>query len=365
MKILVGIARILVGILFIFSGFVKLNDPLGFSYKLQEYFGADVLNLEFLIPFSLVLAIGIVVFELVLGIMLLIGYLPKFTNWSLLLMIVFFTFLTFYSAYFNKVTDCGCFGDAIPLTPWQSFFKDLILLVLILIIFFNRKYITPVFIPASHRWIIFLSFMLCFLFAYHVLMHLPTLDFRAYKIGNNIKSLMETPENAPKAVYEYKWKFKHKGEEIIITNRGKYPQQEGEFIDVETQQISEGYVPSITDFSVEKNNGEDITEEILTEEKILLFITYDLEKSEQDGMKKLSETIKNAEEKGYRIAGLTASGEDEVKASKNAYNLDIPFYFSDKKVLQTIVRANPGLITIERGTITQKKHWYDAEDLKF
>ncbi|WP_311196051.1 DoxX family protein [Antarcticibacterium sp. 1MA-6-2] len=147
MKVVVGIARILVGILFIISGFIKLNDPLGFSYKLQEYFSAQVLNLEFLIPFSLVLAIVLVIFELVLGIMLLIGYLPKFTVWSLLLMIIFFTFLTFYSAYFEKVKDCGCFGDAIPLTPWESFYKDLVLLVLILILFFYRKLITPVLAP--------------------------------------------------------------------------------------------------------------------------------------------------------------------------------------------------------------------------
>jgi uncharacterized membrane protein YphA (DoxX/SURF4 family) len=130
MKILVGIIRIFVGILFIISGFIKLNDPLGFSYKLQEYFSAQVLNLEFLIPFALVIAIVLVIFELVLGIMLIIGYLPRFTLWSLLIMIVFFTFLTFYSAYFNKVTDCGCFGDALPLTPWQSFYKDVVLLVL-------------------------------------------------------------------------------------------------------------------------------------------------------------------------------------------------------------------------------------------
>src|SRR5690606_12556954 len=138
MKILVTISRIIVGVLFIFSGFVKLNDPLGFSYKLQEYFSEQVLNIEFLIPFALVIAITLVIFELVLGIMLLIGYLPRFTLWSLLIMIVFFTFLTFYSAYFNKVTDCGCFGDAIPLTPWQSFYKDVILLILLFILFFIR-----------------------------------------------------------------------------------------------------------------------------------------------------------------------------------------------------------------------------------
>ena len=137
MKILVHLSRIFVGVLFIISGFIKLNDPLGFSYKLQEYFGEDVLNLEFLIPYALGISVIVVVFEVVLGVFLLIGYKPKFTVWSLLAMIIFFTFLTFYSAYFDKVKDCGCFGDALKLTPWESFTKDLVLLVLILILFFG------------------------------------------------------------------------------------------------------------------------------------------------------------------------------------------------------------------------------------
>ena len=132
MKLLTFIARTFVGVLFIISGFIKLNDPIGFSYKLQEYFSSEVLNIPFLEPYALALAIFVVVFEVVLGVFLLIGYQPKFTLWSLLSMIVFFTFLTFYSAYFDKVKDCGCFGDALKLTPWESFTKDLVLLVLIL-----------------------------------------------------------------------------------------------------------------------------------------------------------------------------------------------------------------------------------------
>ena len=140
MKILTHIARIIVGVLFIVSGFVKLNDPMGFSFKLQEYFSPGVLNLEFLSPFALGLAILLVIIEVIVGISLLIGYMRTLTLTLLTGMIVFFTFLTFYSAYFNKVTDCGCFGDAIPLTPWQSFTKDVILLVLILFLIINRKY---------------------------------------------------------------------------------------------------------------------------------------------------------------------------------------------------------------------------------
>ena len=145
MKQIVNLSRILVGVLFIVSGLIKLNDPVGFSFKLKDYFAPEVLNLEIFIPFALLIAIFVVIFEVMLGTMLLLGYAKKFTIWSSLLMIVFFTFLTFYSAFYNKVTDCGCFGDAIKLTPWESFSKDIVLLVLLLIIYFGRNFIQPIF----------------------------------------------------------------------------------------------------------------------------------------------------------------------------------------------------------------------------
>lgn len=363
MKLFVGIARVLVGVLFIFSGFIKLNDPVGFSYKLQEYFSEGVLNLEFLIPFALVIAILLVVFELVLGIMLLIGYIPKFTAWSLLLMIVFFTFLTFYSAYFNKVTDCGCFGDAIPLTPWQSFYKDIILLVLILILFFNRQYITPVFAKASHRWIIFLAFMLCFLFAYHVLMHLPVFDFRAYKVGNNIPEKMKLPEEVRNAKVEYRWKFNVDGEEKIITNNGAYPQVDGEFIGVETSEPEVEVIAPIHDFVIEKD-GNDITDEILSAEKVLLIVLYDLRKTERDGLPAVKKLSEEALQKGYKVIGLTASGEEKQEQVIKKYDLNFEFYQTDETALKTIVRSNPGFLSLREGTITQKEHWFDADDMK-
>lgn len=364
MKILVGIARWVVGILFIFSGFVKLNDPIGFSFKLEEYFSPSVLDLEFLMHFALVIALLLVVFEVVVGIMLLIGYLPKFTTWVLLLMILFFTFLTFYSAYFNKVTDCGCFGDAIPLTPWQSFYKDVILLVLILILFFKREYITPYFAKASHRWIVFLSFMLCFLFAYYVLMHLPWLDFRAYKVGTNIEEAMSVPPGAQEAVYDYNWKFRVNGEEKIYTTNGSYPAVDGEFLGVETKLVKKGYEPPIHDFSIERD-GNNFTSEILQEEKLLMIVAYSLGRSEADGMKKLKKAVDLARQNGYRVIGLSASGED-LKASANKhYGLNVQWYFSDETALKTIIRSNPGLVRLENGTIMQKVHWNDAEALQF
>ena len=364
MKILVGIARWVVGILFIFSGFVKLNDPIGFAFKLEEYFSPSVLNLEFLAPYALVIALLLVVFEVVVGIMLLIGYLPKFTTWVLLLMILFFTFLTFYSAYFNKVTDCGCFGDAIPLTPWQSFYKDIILLVLILFLFFKREYITPYFAQASHRWIVFLSFMLCFLFAYYVLMHLPWLDFRAYKEGTNIEQAMTIPEGAQEAVYNYNWKFRVNGEEKVYTTNGSYPAVEGEFIGVETEMVKKGYEPPIHDFSIEKE-GENFTSEILQEEKLLMIVAYSLSRSEADGLKKLNTVIKEARSNGYRVIGLSASNEDFKASINEQYNVDLEWFFSDETALKTIIRSNPGLVRLQEGNIQQKLHWNDAGDLQF
>jgi len=187
MKYLVGISRIIVGILFIISGLIKLNDPMGFSFKLEEYFSAGVLDLPFFEPYALAISIIVVIFEVLLGVMLLVGFKPKSTVWSLLLMIVFFTFLTFYSAYFNKVTDCGCFGDAIKLTPWESFTKDVILLVLIIILFIGRKHITSILGPSIKRILVAVALLLSAWYAYHVLNHLPVIDFRPYKIGANIE----------------------------------------------------------------------------------------------------------------------------------------------------------------------------------
>lgn len=362
MKILVHFSRIFVAALFLFSGFIKLNDPLGFSYKLQEYFSEGVLNLEFLIPVALALAIFIVIFEVILGITLILGYLPKFTVWSLLLMIVFFTFLTFYSAYFNKVTDCGCFGDALPLTPWESFTKDVILLILVLVLFIGRKYITPILSIQSHKWIVFGVFIACLFFAYHVLMHLPALDFRAYKIGTNIEQGMSVPEDAPKAEFAYNWKFMVNGEEKIVTTKGDYPTVNGDYIGVETEEIHPGYEPPIHDFSIERGEV-DYTSEFLNRDHVILIIMYNLSKSEAAGMQAIKEPMQKAKDLGYNVIGLTASSPEDIAAVKKEYGLDVDFFTTDETALKTILRSNPGIVEMSKGTIVDKLHWNDVTQL--
>ncbi len=363
MRILVGISRIIVGVLFIISGLIKLNDPVGFSFKLKDYFAPEVLDLGFLVPYALLIAIFLVIIEVLLGIALLLGYLKKFTLWSLLLMIVFFTFLTFYSAYFNKVTDCGCFGDAIKLTPWESFSKDIVLLVLILILFFGRKYIQLFFTKGTRSIIIFASFVACLGITYYVLQHLPIIDFRPYKIGANIKDGMTVPEDAPAAVYEYKWKFKVNGEEKVITTNGEYPQVDGELISTETEMISEGYAPPIHDFTMERD-GEDYTTQFLDEENLVIVIAYSLGNTEKDGYIPIKEITDKALKNGYNVIGLSASSQEMTEALVEKYKLNFKFYFCDETTLKTIVRSNPGILELDNGTIKQKLHWNDAHKLE-
>ncbi len=362
MKILVGFSRIFVAILFLFSGFIKLNDPIGFSYKLQEYFGEGVLDLEFLIPYALLIAVFLVVFEIILGVTLILGYLKKFTLWSLLLMILFFTFLTFYSAYFNKVTDCGCFGDALPLTPWESFAKDVVLSVLILILFTGRKYITPLKPVSIHKWIVFLCFSFCLVFAYYVLMHLPVFDFRAYKIGTNIQEGMGVPEGAPEAKFDYNWKFNVNGKEKIITTNGSYPKVDGKYISVETEMVSEGYIPPIHDFAIEKD-GVDYTTEYLEKDNLIVIVMYNLSKSEAEGLNVIKGLTDKAISQGYDVLGLTASLPKEISEVKQRHGLNFDFYGTDETALKTILRSNPGIVQLKKGTIVEKLHWNDAKKL--
>jgi uncharacterized membrane protein YphA (DoxX/SURF4 family) len=296
MKVLVGVSRIFVGVLFIISGLIKLNDPVGFSFKLGDYFAPEVLNLSFLEPYALVIALLVVILEVLLGVMLIMGYAKKFTLWSLLLMIVFFTFLTFYSAYFNKVTDCGCFGDALKLTPWESFSKDVVLLVLILILYKGNRYIKPFFSKGVRSITVFVSLILCLWLGLHVLEHLPVIDFRAYKVGTNITSGMQTPADAPKDVYQYSWIFDVNGQEKIVTNRGEDPKIDGTLLGVETSVIQKGYEPPIHDFSIERD-GVDYTTQMLEEEHLLVVIAYNLDIAQNEGFIAIKEATDTATKK--------------------------------------------------------------------
>ena len=320
MKILVQISRFFVATTFIFSGFVKLIDPLGSAYKFEEYFGADVLNLEFLIPYALPFSILLILAEIMLGVMLLVGYLPKITSWSLLAIITIFLFLTWYSAYYDKVTDCGCFGDAVKLSSWGTFYKNIVLIFFILLLVLKQKLIKPLFSLNTAKWTTFLSFFLFLYITYYVLIHLPIIDFRPYAIGKNI----------------------HEGMKYIGEKE-----------------------PAIHDFFLESVEGDDLTNQVLMADNVMLVVANDLSKSDVKGFSKIKVITDEALEKGYTVYLLTSSLNEEFEAIKNEFNLNFELLFCDGTTLKTIIRANPGILTLQNGTVTGKWSWIDAETIEF
>ena len=319
LKLITQIARILVGALFVFSGFVKLVDPIGSQYKFQEYFSEDVLNMEFLIPYALPFAILLIVAEILLGVMILIGYKPKFTVFSLFILTLVFLFLTWYSAYYNKVTDCGCFGDAIKLSTWGTFYKNIILIALIIILVVKLEFVKPIFQGKMPKVIAFLSLAVFLFITQHVLTHLPLIDFRAYAIGKNISEGME-----------YK---------------------------------DDGEIPPVHDFMLEDEQS-DLAPELLKKEKVMLVIIYDLEKVDVNGFPAIKEVTTRAIAKGYTVYGVSASFADDLMLAKEKYNLPFNFLFCDETTLKTMIRANPGVVILDKGTVVEKKNWIDVEELE-
>lgn len=317
--VLVQIVRIFVGALFIFSGFVKLVDPIGSQYKFEEYFSEGVLNMEFLIPYALPFAIFLIIGEIVLGVALLVGWKTKFTVRSLLIMILFFLFLTWYSAYYNKVTDCGCFGDAIKLEPWQTFYKDVLLTILIFFISYKMDFIKPITKTSLPGKITFISLVISSFVTYYALAHLPIIDFRPYAIGKNIEEGMQ-----------YK---------------------------------DDGKIPPVHDFMLEDTQN-DLAPEILKMEKVMLVIASSLDKSEFEGFSEIKLLADNAIEKGYKVYGASASFSDIIELTVDKFNLPFEFLFCDETTLKTMIRSNPGIIILNKGTVTQKKNWRDADGIE-
>ena len=363
-NIVTQFSRIFVGILFIISGLIKLNDPIGFSYKLVEYFSEPVFNMPIFTPFALAIALFLVILEVVLGVALLIGFKSKLTINSLLLLIVLFTFLTFYSAYFDVVKDCGCFGDALKLTPWQSFTKDLILLILILIIFFNKKLIQPLFSNKIQNILAILSlFASCFM-GYWVLNHNPIKDFRPFAVGKNIFEGMKIPDSAPKPVTQMIFIYEVNGVKKEFTDKQLSLIPKGaKFVDRIDKVLVEGYKPPIHDFTMDLN-GSDYKEELLKEPKLLIFVAYDLLKSDVEGMNKLNAIETLAKSKGYKVIAMTGSSPETIKTVKKQNNYTFEFYFCDATALKTIERANPSIVILNNGTVVQKVHYKDSDDLK-
>ncbi len=360
MKFLLHICRVLVGILFIFSGLVKANDPLGLCYKMQEFF--QVLHLQFLAPAALTLAVIMIGFEILAGVALLLGYRMRIFGTLLLILMIVFVFLTAYAYLSGRIKECGCFGDCLPIPASVSFWKDIILLVLVLILFACRRRIRPVF----NRWVTALGMLaglvLAFGFQAYTLRHLPLVDCLAYQKGHNIPKLMELPPGAVPDQYATVFIYEKDGRRQSF-DADNIPWQDSSwhFVDREDKLVRKGNAePLIKDFILTDFGGNDSTAQILQDPGyVFLFMVKDVEAAGKGWDDRMAALQADCRRYGVRIYGVTASTAASVDVFRQGHGLLFPFLQMDATVIKTAARSNPCLILLHRGTIEGKWHYRD------
>ena len=363
---LIWFCRIGVGLLFIFSGLIKINDPLGFSYKLEEYF--EVFHIGFLSGVAVGIAILLCSLEIILGFALLIGVRAKQVALGLLLLITFFAFLTFYSAFFKVVQTCGCFGDAIPLTPWQSFSKDLVLLLLIIVLFVNKEKITSLFKAKLGDQLLIGSAVVAFLMGFYTYNFLPVIDFLPYKIGANILEEMKTPPGAKPDEYEITYHLKNKktGATKVMTNTDYlksniWKDNNWQVIgEPESRLVKSGFTPKIRDLSIQDAQGNDYTKELLSNPFYnLVIVAYDLGHTDDEAINRLNALAINLTENyNIRTVLITSNSAKDAEAFSKQHHLVSEIFYADEVPLKTIVRANPGILLLKNGVVINKWHYH-------
>ena len=342
-EVIANISRFILAAAFIFSGFVKAVDPLGFQYKIQDYLAAFGMASWFPSFFPLLGGIALSAIEFSIGIFLFFGVRRTVASTLALMLMSFMTPLTLYLAIFNPVSDCGCFGDAWVLTNWETFIKNVLLLLAAIGAFKGRKMLVR-FISQK---------MEC-------LDRLPVLDFRPYKVGKNILEGMTMPEGAKPSVYESVFILEKNGEKKEFTLEN-YPDSTWTFVDTRTVLKEKGYEPAIHDFSmIELNTGEDITEDVLTDMGYtFLLVAHRIEEADDSNIDLINEVYDYSVEHGYKFYCLTSSPEEQIELWKDKTGAEYPFCQMDDITLKTMVRSNPGLILIKNGTILNK--WSDED----
>jgi uncharacterized membrane protein YphA (DoxX/SURF4 family) len=350
------IARFLVGIVFIFSGLIKLNDPVGTQIKFEEYFEVFAQDVPFLhdffmglVPFTLTMSVLFCAAEIILGVALMASYKPKVTTWLLFFLIVFFTFLTFYSAYFNRVTDCGCFGDAIKLKPWTSFGKDVVLTVLILFIIGHRNRIKP----RNTGWLVGLTTVLTLGLGIYAIQFLPPLDLLPYAVGKSIPAQMK-----PSEPLRYKYVMEKNGKTETFE---QYP-TDTTYKFKEMVLINESAKPKITDYRVWNDMLEgEFTQQTFEGRKLFVIVksTKDIDAGSIPAIRSLVRDLKSSPVEAYI---LTSVSDDEINAFRKQYQLDIKYYKVDATVLKTIMRSNPGTWLMKDGVVKGKWHYNTTPD---
>ena len=367
MRLVKNLCRIIVGIVFIYSGFVKGIDPLGSDYKFTDYFNA--FGMGWMNATTLFFSFALSLVEFLIGIALLFNLWVSRMAWGSLLFMAFFTPLTLVLALTNPVSDCGCFGDAMILTNWQTFWKNIILLLLAIMIFVYRKeYKSSLPLMGQFSFLTLAGAgMLCLsIYCYR---HLPVLDFRPYAVGKNITEGMRLPEGAKPDQYEVTLKYKNKqtGEVQSFTEEN-YPWQDTlnwEYESSSERLVKKGYITPIHDLVIEHPTLGNITEEILEDDNhTILAVAYNLTQSDVQYQPAINRLAEYAQEKGIRFYGLTSSSERDIETYKKRYHVPYEFCTADEIQLKTMIRSNPGVIILREGTILDKWAGKDVPDVK-
>ena len=366
MKYIINFCRIIVGALFVFSGAIKANDPMGTAYKLQEYF--TVFHVDFINPITPYLSIFFCGLEIALGFAILLGSFAIMSTLFLTALIIFFTWLTGYSAITGKVTDCGCFGEFIKLKPLTSFYKDIVLLVLSIVLLLGRNSIQPLFGKKWNTVLFVLLTLASFFLPVWAYNHLPLIDMLAYKKGNNILQQMQLPPGAKTdsiaTVLVCKNKKTGELKELDMTTYTK-AFAEWEYIDRKDKVIREGDKPPIHDFVINDTHGNNVTDSLLrVGESVIWVVIYDVKEADKGCFTKINLLVKQCDEKKVKIIGITHSPYNETEDLRHEMNLSFPFYFAgDDKFMKTMVRSNPGIMVVKNGTVMGKWHYNDVPTL--
>ncbi len=371
-----SVARTLLALTFIFSGFVKAIDPLGTAYKIEDYLKAFGGFFNELMPLAEAAAVCLIGLELVLGLCMLLNVRTQWTCWLALVFYVVMLPLTLYIALENPVSDCGCFGDALVISNWATFWKNVVLMALVVVLLCTRKYIPGTFVWWGELVVLALAIATAAGIMGYSRTHLPMIDFRPYKVGNNIVELMEVPEGAEPDLYETTFVYERDGveQEFSLEN---YPKGDStwHFVDQKSVLVKKGYEPKIHDFELITLNYDDITYDVLeSEEPATLVVLYDLTKTDRKQLDKVTALYRQCLSLNRPFYILTGASEDGIEAfceeveAENTSNELTPFNHPDEVfcmcdgvTLKTIVRANPGVVVVQNGVITDKYNLRNRE----
>lgn len=358
MKWLAHGSRFFVGVLFLISGFVKIVDPTGTAIKLEEYFYVFAQDLPFLagffeslVPASMFFSFLLTILEIVLAVALFGLVRVRLTIIGLLVIIVCFTFLTGYSAILDRVTDCGCFGDAVKLTPTESFLKDIILSFFIGILFLYRKNFKEPLKIKTQWLVISIAAIVSFAFGYYNYAHLPVIDFRPFKVGNNIPDLMNDGEPP---IFKYEFTNKETGEKIVSE---KYLKEE--ILKFDTAYAESGKPPTIPDFELRREDNEVENDKVL-DGKSALVLVKNFENLNEQEFERINKLMLQAQESGIKVYYILGSSYEEFRAFNSVRSLiydDV--YTLDLTVMKAFIRSSPGLAYLEGGTVEGKWHSND------